>query len=364
VAVEVAGNQWGATLRALRTGSNVSLTKLAAETHFSTGYLSQVETGVRRATAEVIDAYGRVLGGDGVDRRSLLAGLLGGAVSAATMSGILAGYEHVLAAPRPDVDAWAERVESYGQDYMQLGAATMQGKLACDLIVLQTKLDSPELWTAAAKLLTVHGKTLPSADEDGAVRWYRTAAAVADRSGCLDTRIWVRGRAALALAYEGAELSTAATLAQQALALAADRPSLGSLNATMALAHVAAQDGGQSAALELLETGERIFDQVGSDDGQISDFAVPEWRFRTFTSMLLSRLGDTRAQVEQDRADAARPATLPRFATHIELHRGLMLVKAGDRRGGLTYARNALATLPAEKLSLSLRLMMEEIERG
>jgi transcriptional regulator with XRE-family HTH domain len=355
-------DEWGATLRALRTGAQVSLKRMAADTHFSTGYLSQVETGVRRATPDVIDAYGRVLG-DGVDRRSLLAGLLVGAVSPATMmTGILSGYEKVLGEPRPHVDEWAARVESYGQDYMTLGAATMQCRLARDLVVLQTKLDSPELWSAAAKLLTVHGKTLPSADEDGAVRWYRAAAAAADRSGDLDTRIWVRGRAGLALAYEGAGLTTAATLADQALALS-DKPSLGSLNASMALAHVAAHRGDRQAALGQMEAGERAFDAAGSHE-QASDFAVPEWRFRTFTSMLLSRLGDPRAQVEQDRADAARPATLPRFATHIELHRALMLVKAGDHAGGLAYAQGALAKLPNDKLSLSLRLMMEEIERG
>lgn len=358
----VTENEWGATLRALRTDAKVSLKRMAAATHFSVPYLSQVETGARRATEEIVEAYGRVLG-DGVDRRSLLAGLLVGAVSPTTMmDGILEGYQRILGQPRPDVDDWAERVESYGRDYMSLGAAQMQARLARDLLVLQTKLDSPELWGSAARLLTVHGKTLPSVDGSGAVRWYRTAAQVADRSGQLDVRVWVRGRAALALAYEGAGLVTAATLASQALALS-ERPSLGSLNASMALAHVAAHRGDRQSALDLLEAGERAFDVAGSHE-QVSDFTVPEWRFRTFTSMLLSRLGDPRAQVEQDRADATRPATLPRFATHIELHRALMLVKAGDHAGGLSYARTALAQLPTDKLSLSLRLMMEEIERG
>ena len=91
---------------------------------------------------------------------------------------------------------------------------------------------------------------------------------------------------------------------------------------------------------------------------------MPEWRFHTFASMLLSRLGDPGAVDEQEAADRTRPAALPRFATHIELHRGLMLAKAGDRTGGVAYANAALAKLPPEKHSLSLRLMLAEIEKA
>jgi hypothetical protein len=106
-----------------------------------------------------------------------------------------------------------------------------------------------------------------------------------------------------------------------------------------------------------------VFDKSGSDE-QISDFAVPEWRFHTFTSMLLSRMGHPDAVAAQEAADRTRPATLPRFATHIELHRGLMMVSAGDRVGGLDYAQQALDRLPPERHSLSLRLMMAEIKRA
>ena len=40
-----------------------------------------------------------------------------------------------------------------------------------------------------------------------------------------------------------------------------------------------------------------------------------------------------------------------------------MRVKAHDVSGGLEYARSALARLPAERHSLSLKLMLNEIER-
>ncbi|MEU7016962.1 hypothetical protein [Streptomyces sp. NPDC046385] len=41
----------------------------------------------------------------------------------------------------------------------------------------------------------------------------------------------------------------------------------------------------------------------------------------------------------------------------------LMLVRSGDREGGVAYAQAALAALPSEKHSLTLRMLMEEIKK-
>ncbi|SLJ82765.1 Uncharacterised protein [Mycobacteroides abscessus subsp. abscessus] len=43
------------------------------------------------------------------------------------------------------------------------------------------------------------------------------------------------------------------------------------------------------------------------------------------------------------------------------MHRGLMLVRAGDRQQGVALARAALDALPPEKHSLTLRMLMSEI---
>src|SRR5207247_1163633 len=108
--------------------------------------------------------------------------------------------------------------------------------------------------------------------------------------------------------------------------------------------HIAGALGDKRTAIGNLERARRVFDETGSSE-QISDFAVPEWRMATVSSMLLSRLGDPRAVEEQETADRTRPPALLRFATHIEMHRGLMMAKAGDVTGGIRYARNALAKL-------------------
>jgi transcriptional regulator with XRE-family HTH domain len=351
-------NETGAKLRQARQAAGISLTTMATRTHYSKSYLGLIETGCRTATADVVLAYERELG-DLVDRRGLLTGLAASIVAPAAVSELIrTGFAAALDG-HAAADDWQERAIAYGVDYMTVGAGEIQNRLARDLVILQQHLGQPELWAVAARLLTTYGKT--ASDRKEAVHWYRLAATVADRSGDTGTRIWVRGRSALALAYEAAEIPTARVLAEQALAIS-DKPSLGRLNALVAQAHVAGVRGDRATALSTLDDARRVFDVAASNE-QISDFAVPEWRFHTFASMLLSRLGDPRAIDEQDAADATRPATLPRFATHIELHRGLMLARAGDVSGGITYARAALDRLPPERHSLSLRLMMSEIAK-
>jgi len=243
----------------------------------------------------------------------------------------------------------------------QVKMADNEAGIPAQILELQQQLEQPELWAVASRLMTLYGKTIPGTDGSKAVQWYRMAATAADRSEDDASRVWVRGRAAIALGYEGASLPVAESFANQALAIS-DRPSLGMLNAVMSKAHIAAIRGDERAALRLLQQGRRVFDVAGSEEQQ-SDFAIPEWRMAVFASLLLARLGDERAAVvEQEVAIRNLPASLPRFATHIDLHRGLMLARAGDRAGGVAYGREALAKLPLERHSLTLRMLLAEIE--
>ncbi|GAA1821302.1 helix-turn-helix transcriptional regulator [Planosporangium flavigriseum] len=348
----------GAQLRVARNAAGVSLRAMAARTNFSKGHLSNIEAGRRTVTPDVVLAYERALG-DAVDRRGLLTGMAATVVASTSVTELIKkGFTAALRGGG-SVDYWQNRVEDYGQQYMTCGADMLQQQLAADLVVLQQHLDAPELWECAARLLTTFGKT--TGDTDEAVSWYRLAALAADRSEMVGVRAWVRGRAALALAYEGARLATATELADQALAID-DKPSVGRLTALVARAQAAAVHGDRTNALRLLDDARRVFDVAGSHD-RISDFTVPEWRFHTFASMLLSRLGDPTAVAEQDAADRTRPPELIRFATHIELHRGLMLAKAGDLNVGKAYARAALNRLPIDKRSQSLRLMLAEVDQ-
>lgn len=46
------------------------------------------------------------------------------------------------------------------------------------------------------------------------------------------------------------------------------------------------------------------------------------------------------------------------------MHRGLMLARAGGTAAGTAYAHAALDALPPEKHSLTLRLLMAEVEQS
>lgn len=298
---------------------------------------------------------------DEVKRRTFLTSAAASAIAPVVASDLIAhGFDARLRGGPAAVD-WDGTVERYGQDYMRLGAADIQRRLAGDLVVLQQQFETPHSWQVASKLMTLYGKTYPGSDGAKAVGWYRKAALAGDRSGDTATAVWVRGRAAIALGYEGAALPVADLFAEQAIGIAGDRPSLGLVNAVMGKAHAAAIRGDKAGALALLDQGRRLFDVAGSDD-QDTDYAVPWWRFNVFTSLLAARLGEERlAARSQEQALAELPQSLPRFRTHLLMHTGLMMARSGDP-AGVAYARSALDALPPEKHSLTLRMLMAEID--
>ncbi|MGA8112476.1 MAG: helix-turn-helix transcriptional regulator [Actinocatenispora sp.] len=297
-----------------------------------------------------------------MQRRTFLTDLAATAIAPLAAADLVAHGFVAALRTRPSVDDWQGRLYQYGQDYMILGAGEIRKRLASDLVVLQQQLDSPGMWDVAAKLMTLYGKTFPGADGAKAAGWYRMAAVAADRSENPDSREWVRGRAAIALGYEGASLPVASMFAEQALAVGS-RPSLGRLNAIMGRAHAAAIAGDRASALELVDEGRHVFDVAGSSADESSDYAVPWWRMNVFISLLAARLGDEHLADEAQRAALAElPDTLPRFRTHLEMHQGLMLARSGDRPGGVAHAEAALAKLPPEKHSLTLRMLLTEIK--
>jgi len=349
---------FGTALRLAREAARVSLAGMAKRAGYSKSHLGNVENGKRAATPDVVLAYERELG-HSVQRRGILSGLAAGFVAPIVVSELIhTGFSAALRR-HPSEAEWEERVAFYGHDYMSAGAAEIRDRLAGDLVVMQQNLESPRMWALAARALTMLGKV--SAKSSEAISWYRLAGTVADRSEDERTRVWVRGRGALALAYEGAQLEAAEQLAEQALAIS-DQPTLGRLNALLGRAHIFGLQGRRREAFRAYADARRVFDAVASDE-QISDFAIPEWRMALICSLLLARLGEERlALTAQDDAHRTLPKSLPRFATHLELHQALMLARSGDRENGVAHARAAMAKLPRAKHSQSLRLMLAEIE--
>ncbi|MEU2182601.1 helix-turn-helix domain-containing protein [Streptomyces thermolilacinus] len=315
-----------------------------------------------RCLSAVLDVPLAVLEGE-VKRRTFINDVAAAAIAPVVASDLLSAGFAARLGKGPSPDDWEAKLATYGTEYMSLGAADIQRRVAGELVVVQQQPDSPRLWSVAARLMTLYGKTFPGSDGTRAVNWYRMAARAADESGDAHARVWVRGRAAIALGYEGASLGVADMLADQAMAIS-DRPSLGLLNAVFGKAHAAALRGDTDTARRLMDEGRRVFDKAGSYE-QTSDYAVPWWRLNVFVSLLAARLGDEATAVAaQDAARRELPAALPRFATHLDLHRGLMLARSGDVPGGVAQARAALDALPPDKHSLTLRLLMAEVERA
>ncbi|MFE5562891.1 helix-turn-helix domain-containing protein [Streptomyces sp. NPDC056544] len=365
----------GDLIRDLRTARGWSQGRLSDQINARYGtaltreYISRWERGVvtpgayyLRCLSVVLDVPLAVLEGQ-VDRREFLTDAAGAAIAPVVASDLLSVGFAARLSGGPSVEAWEAKLATYGTEYMSLGAADIQRRVSAELVTVQQQLDNPRLWSVAARMMTLYAKTFPGSDGAKAVHWYRMAAKAADASNDVDTRVWVRGRAAIALGYEGAALPVADVFADQAMAIS-DRPSLGLLNAVFGKAHAAAIRGDHTTARQLLTQGRRIFEQAGSHE-QTSDYAVPYWRVNVFTSLLAARLGDeTTAVAAQDAVRAELPATLPRFATHLEMHRGLMLARSGDTAAGTAHARAALDALPQEKHSLTLRLLMTEVEQS
>ncbi|MEW1719579.1 helix-turn-helix transcriptional regulator [Streptomyces sp. NPDC093109] len=365
----------GQLIKDLRTTRGWSQGRLAAEINeaFGTGLTREYVSGWERCKVKpgpfylrclsaVLDVPLAVLEGE-VKRRTFISDIAATAIAPVVASDLLAAGFSARLSGGPSVDEWEDKLSIYGTEYMSMGASDIQRRVSGELVTVQQQLDNPQLWSVASRLMTLYAKTFPGSDGAKAVNWYRMAARAADESGDHNSRVWVRGRAAIALGYEGASLGMADIFADQAMAIS-EKPSLGLLNAVMGKAHAAAIRGDFGTARKLMDDGRRIFDSAGSYQ-QTSDYAVPWWRMNVFISLLAARLGDENTAVAaQDAARQELPKELPRFATHLEMHRGLMLVRSGDKSGGIEYAQDALNSLPKEKHSLTLRLLMDEIKKS
>ncbi|MFC0626395.1 helix-turn-helix domain-containing protein [Kribbella deserti] len=364
----------GELIKDLRTARGWSQSRLADELSKSAGttiareYISRRwESGRHepspfwlRHLSAVLDVPLTVLEHDSVKRRTFLTDVAATAIAPVVASDLIAeGFSARLKNAGPSVDDWEAKLATYGTDYMSFGAADIQRRLANELVVLQQQLDQPRLWSVAARLMTLFAKTFPGSDGAKAVTWYRLAAEAADRSQDEEAMVWVRGRASLALGYEGASLGVARVLETQASAIS-DKPSNGLLNAVWADAHIKALSDDQDGARQALLQAQRLFEKAGSEEP--TDYAIPWWRHNVHISLLAARLGDEKVALKaQEDGAAAIPESMPRFHTHLQMHRGLMMVRAGDRPGGIATAQHALDLLPPEKHSLTLRMLMNEI---
>lgn len=350
----------GARLRAVREEAGLTVSQVATYVPCSRSQLSNVEGGRRKPFPNVLLAYETAAREKDMRRREVITGIASSIVAPHVAGDIIKKGFGALLGSRPTVEEWEASLEDYGVDYMRLGAPVVQSKLAGDLVVMQQSLESEQMWSVTARMLALYGKTTKGPKE--AIEWYRLAEVAAQRSEELDTQVWVAGRAALALGYEGAAIPTALRFAEQALQLS-EAVSGGRLNALMGKSHALATSGRYDEARETWQETQRLYDALDPGD-DVTDFNYPSWRFSVIGSLFYSRMGDDRAEKWQDQTDQLRPPGMDRFVTHVELHRALMMAKAGDYAGGVAYGQQALEALPEDKRSQSLTLMLDEVKQN
>ncbi|MFE6128718.1 helix-turn-helix domain-containing protein [Streptomyces sp. NPDC056437] len=133
----------GELIRELRTARGWSQGRLVSELNDAFGTsltwdcLSRWENGKVKPSAfylahlsSLLDVPLAVLEGE-VDRRTFLTDVAGAAIAPAVASDLLTVGFSARPNGGPSVDAWEDKLATYGTEYMSLGAADIQRLLAC-----------------------------------------------------------------------------------------------------------------------------------------------------------------------------------------------------------------------------------------
>jgi transcriptional regulator with XRE-family HTH domain len=297
-----------------------------------------------------------------VNRRQLLIdlGVLGLAAPLAGVEAVRQGLAAALAGEghAAHLDEWEEIVHEYACSYYVTPTDRMLRDLTADLSVLQLRLGETDgltqrgLARAGAQLAAISAAAWGDAGEPRqAGRWWRTARHLADRSGDIEVRTWVRGLEVVSGFYDQRPVSVILDRAEEATSIAGPFASGGSAKLYGGLAQTLAIAGRPGEAVAALERVADLTDQlpagVVADEGSMLGW--PEVRLRHTESYVHTWLGDTpRAYAAQEAALQIYPESLARDRAMVQLHRVACMMHDGDVGGGLAYAGQVLDSLPAQ----------------
>lgn len=354
-------DDFGSALRRLRYAVGLSQPALAARLHYSTAMISRIEAGDRRASPEFAAEVDAELGttplmstllgveeeDDDMRRRALLT-VFGTAVGLTAATGHPALAEVVrrgLHDADGQPDDWDTIVEGFERRRLLAPSPEFADALLVQLLVARqavAETRDPAALRAASLLGLMYGLWL--GDEGGvtaAQGWYRTATALADRSGDQHARTYVRARVATRGTYEGASPRAVAAGINEALALS-PAPSVGTLEAHAAAAQLAALTGDVAAGRQAVADMWRAAERLPAPDGP-----GPAQRAASFQVYVEGRAGDL--PNAQHAYDSAAPylRQVPVWDAEARVYVGRAMVRAGDLGGGVRYALDAIRPIPA-----------------
>jgi transcriptional regulator with XRE-family HTH domain len=374
-------DSFGTALLVMRKAAGLSQAALAKRASLSKPHISHLETGERLPTADAAEAVDKALkaggvlvelasyergGGDDMRRRAILS-----TISAAASVGTLAGphaladmVRHGLLDAAGAGEDWDAVVDDSKRRLVADPSPLFGAALLTNLMILRqqiTEHTNRDLLRSAASLGTIYGLWLGNQSQlGGAHHWYRSAGTLADRSGDVDVRSWVRGRAAARGIYEGWTVQQTINTAGQALA-ATSRPTLGALEAHAAQMTVHALTGdvrqGRAAAGAMDRVAAAL--PAGGEDARARALAMRAFMECRFPGEL------DEAERVCDEAEAAL-AAWPTWLLETRVYRGRAMVAAGDVAGGLAYALAAVRELrhDVRVISVAVRDVCSAVPAG
>ncbi len=351
----------GSILRAERERAGGAIAAMAVRCQVSRPYLVNIEAGRKRPTPRIVAIYGEVYPAV-FTRREVIAFLAAATVTPAVLA---ADLDRALAASTAtrSADDWTQLLHTRARDYMTISKVKeVRDALPADLALIRTGPDDPELLAITAQLATLYGQTCPSLIGDGgALAFYRHGVSYADLSGHTTAQVWCRARSAQALEAIPGQRERALHWANEAVAIA-DGPSTGLVWAHLTRATLAARDDRQ--LLAELHNARRVLDHVAVDEAR-SDQDITLWRHLIRESGILAGYGHPRARAVTEEAMNLLPSHngFRRYRVHLELHHAAIDHDAGDRKGALQRAQQAIQSLPPEQHSGTILRFVRELER-
>lgn len=341
---------FGHVLKSLREAAGLGLAGLAARTNYSKPMLGNIEAGRRRASLDLAVACDEVFGTaplltsaiglsdgqeEGMRRRALLA-TIASTVGVAGLGGVTTLAEvirHDLLIEGGALD-WDAVLTDCGHRLGVDQSERTGAYVAKQLLLARQHLSTPDGIRGAALLMQLFGLWLGTQGETlTAHSWYRSAVALADRSGDPAARVYTRGRTASSGSYEGFTAAEALSISR--------RPSQGAMEAHSALVHVHTLGKNLPAARASVNQMQHMADRLAVEGAQR--------RTVLFRHYVESRLG---ARSDADRAWIEVEHTLkptPVWYAESKIYRGLAQIRHGDIAAGLSTGLSAVKAIPASQ---------------
>ncbi|GIF11633.1 hypothetical protein Ate01nite_16650 [Actinoplanes teichomyceticus] len=343
----------------MREAAGYSLAGLAKRAGMDRTLISKLETGDRILRPHHAEALDKALGADGA-LQTLVEGEGGGAMQRRAMLWMISAAASVTATTgRVTLDEllrfglldaieqpedWDATIAEMQRRLVLAPDAEFGASIGAKLLMVRQAIADKggvEDVRAAAMLSLLYGLWQGNQGRfPAALDWYRTASALARKSGDPAIETYVLGRAASRGVYEGMSREQVVGIAERALAVT-KTPTLGLLEARSALAGVAAMtgdvDGGRAAVRAMRELADQL-----PDDGPTGPVA----RTANFHIFVESRVGGTQsAERARDETEAVLAKT-PLWLAESRIYYALSVARAGYVRGAATLALEAIRTVP------------------